>query len=222
MNGHASHRESLSRAGRSLFDRQFATGSSGNLSVKTDDGWLITPTNSCLGRLDPAAISHISSEGRHVSGGAPSKEWFFHKACYEARTSVSAVVHLHSTYAAAVSCLADIDHANCFPSLTAYQVMRLGKVPLIPFFRPGDQALGPAVGNLVRRHTAVLLANHGPVVVGRTLEAALYAAEELEETAKLFLLLHQRRCSLLTETQIEDVKRHFPSELAEIESADQR
>lgn len=210
MKGLAAQREELTRVGRSLFERRFTAGSSGNLSVRVDDGFLVTPTNSSLGELDPTALAHLSSDGRHLSGAAPSKEWFFHRACYEARTSIGAVIHLHSPYAAAVSCLADLDCTDCLPPLTAYQVMKFGPVPLIPFFRPGDGALGPAVGGLIGRHTAVLLANHGPVIVGRTLEAALYAAEELEETAKLFLLLRGSQPRLLSEAQIADVKRHFP------------
>jgi ribulose-5-phosphate 4-epimerase/fuculose-1-phosphate aldolase len=213
MTAYTTQREQLTRTGRSLFDRRFTAGSSGNLSVRVDDGFLVTPTNSSLGQLDPAALAHLSCDGRRLSGEAPSKEWFFHRACYEARSSVGAVIHLHSTYAAAVSCLADISDADCLPPLTAYQVMKFGPVPRIAFFRPGDQALGPAVGALIRRHTAVLLANHGPVVVGRTLEAALFAAEELEETAKLFLLLHGHRPRPLTQAQIADVHRHFPPEL---------
>lgn len=207
-----SQREELCRVARSLFERRFTAGSSGNLSVRVDDGFLVTPTNSSLGQLDPTALAHMSSDGRHLSGEAPSKEWFFHRACYQARISVGAVIHLHSTHAAAVSCLANLDCNNCLPPLTAYQVMKFGQVPLIPFFRPGDGALGPAVGDLIRRHTAVLLANHGPVVVGRTLQATLYAAEELEETAKLFLLLRGSEPRLLSDAQIAEVRRHFPPE----------
>jgi ribulose-5-phosphate 4-epimerase/fuculose-1-phosphate aldolase len=210
MTAHAAQREQLSRVGRSLFERGFTAGSSGNLSVRLDAGFLVTPTNSSLGQLDPLDMTHLSSDGQHLSGAAPSKEWFFHRACYEARASIGAVIHLHSTYAAAVSCLADLDCNNCLPPLTAYQVMKFGPVPRVDFFRPGDPALGLAVGSLIRRHTAVLLANHGPVVVGRTLEAALFAAEELEETAKLFLLLRGSQTRPLSDAQIEDVKRHFP------------
>jgi ribulose-5-phosphate 4-epimerase/fuculose-1-phosphate aldolase len=173
---------------------------------------LITPTNSCLGDLDPQDIAHLGADGRQRSGGPPSKEWFFHKAAYESRQSIAAVVHLHSTHSAAVSCLSDLDSANCLPPLTAYHVMRVGEVPLLPYFRPGDAALGPAVGQLVRRHTAVLLANHGPVVVGRNLDAALYAAEELEETAKLFLLLHGHPYSPLSQSHIDDLRLHFPTD----------
>ena len=209
MTAEAAAREQITRVGHSLFARGLTAGSSGNISLKLDDSWLITPTNSCLGDLDPAQISCIAHNGQQRSGAPPSKEWFFHKAAYEARQSVGAIVHLHSTHAAAVSCIADLDRHNCLPPLTAYHVMRVGEVPLLPYFRPGDAALGPAVGGLVRQHTAVLLANHGPVVVGRTLEAALYAAEELEETAKLFLLLRNHRYSPLSEPQIEDLRRHF-------------
>lgn len=203
-------RDRIASAGKSLFDRGLTAGSSGNISVRTDDGWLITPTNSCLGELNPETLSHLATDGRQISGAAPSKEWFFHSAAYEARSSVGAIVHLHSTHSTAVSCLAGLNHSNCLPPLTAYHVMRVGEVPLVPYFRPGDPALGLAVGSLVRRHTAVLLANHGPVVVGKNLEAALYAAEELEETAKLFLMVRGSAHSPLTDGQIEDIRQHFP------------
>jgi 3-dehydro-4-phosphotetronate decarboxylase len=203
-------RDQVARTGKSLFERGLTAGSSGNISVRTEDGWLITPTNSCLGDLNPESLSHIGADGPQLSGAPPSKEWFFHRAAYEARSGVGAIVHLHSTHSTAVSCLAGLNHANCLPPLTAYHVMRVGEVPLLPYFRPGDPALGPAVGGLIRRHTAVLLANHGPVVVGKNLEAALYAAEELEETAKLFLMLQERVYSPLTHSQIEDLRQHFP------------
>jgi len=210
MTAHTAAREQLCRVGASLFSRGLTAGSSGNLSVRVDDGFLVTPTNSCLGELEPARIAQLGFDGRLMCGAAPSKEWFFHRACYEARESIGAIVHLHSTHAAAVSCLANLDHTDCLPPLTAYKVMRVGRLPLIPYFRPGDPSLGPAVAQLIRGHSAVLLANHGPVVVGRSLEAARDAAEELEESAKLFFLLEGRQTRTLTQEQVSDLQRHFP------------
>ena len=177
-------------------------GSSGNISVRLDDGWLLTPTNSCLGRLDPAAIAKLDDDGKHLSGEPPSKESFLHRAVYAERAGAGAVVHLHSTHSVAVSCLPEVDPRDVLPPLTAYYVMRVGTLPLIPYYPPGDKALAEAVRGLAARHSAVLLANHGPVVAGKTLEAAIYATEELEETAKLYLLLHGRNPRCLTPEQV--------------------
>jgi ribulose-5-phosphate 4-epimerase/fuculose-1-phosphate aldolase len=205
-------RDRIVDVGRSLFDRGLSAGSSGNISVRLDDGWLITPTNSCLGRLDPERLSKLDAEGAHVGGDPPSKEAFFHRAMYAARPAAGAIVHLHATYAAAVSCLDGLDPADCLPPLTAYYVMKIGRLPLVPYFRPGDAALGDAVGRLAATHAAVLLANHGPVVSGRTLDAAAYAAEELEETAKLFLLLRGAPVRPLDANQIADLVSTFEIE----------
>ena len=200
-------REQISIYGKSLFDRGLTMGSSGNISVRLDDGWLMTPTNACLGRLDPAAISKLDGEGRHVSGDPPTKEGFLHRAVYEERSDAAAIVHLHSTHSVAVSCLPDVNPDNVLPPLTAYYVMRVGTLPLVPYHPPGDKTLANAVRGLAGRHSAVLLANHGPVVAGRTLEAALYATEELEETAKLYLLLHGRNPRCLTPEQVAELER---------------
>ena len=181
-------------------------GSSGNISVRLDDGWLLTPTNSCLGRLDPALIAKLDSDGNHVSGDPPSKESFLHRAVYEERAGAGAIVHLHSTHSVAVSCLPDVDPRNVLPPLTAYYVMRVGELPLIPYYPPGDKSLARAVRGLAAKHSAVLLANHGPVVAGKTLEAALYATEELEETAKVYLLLQGRNPRCLTPQQVADLQ----------------
>jgi 3-dehydro-4-phosphotetronate decarboxylase len=202
-------RESLSRLAASLFQRGYAVGSAGNISVRIADGLLITPTNSCLGFLDPARISKLNREGRHVSGDPPSKEIFLHSAFYETRPETGAVVHLHSTYATALSCLTDIDPDDAVPPLTPYVVMRVGAVRLVPYFRPGDSAMGQAIRDLNGRSAAVLLANHGSVVAAKSLEAAVYAAEELEETAKLLLLLGNRSHRLLTTDQVDDLKSVF-------------
>jgi ribulose-5-phosphate 4-epimerase/fuculose-1-phosphate aldolase len=202
-------RDEIALLGKSLFDRGLTAGSSGNISVRIDDGWLLTPTNACLGRLDPARLSKLDANGKLVSGDKPSKEEPLHLAMYRERESAGAVVHLHSTYSAAVSCLRGLDTANCIPPLTAYFVMKIGRLPLAPYHRPGDPKLGDAIRILAKSHSAVLLANHGPVVSGATLEAAIYAIEELEETAKLFLLLKDQYMRPLNGAQIEELRKFF-------------
>ena len=199
-------REDIARLGKSLFERGLTAGSSGNISVRLDEGWLLTPTNSCMGFLDPATISKLDWQGNLLAGDPPSKEHFLHNAVYQQRPDSHAVVHLHSTHSVAVSCLPGVNPENVIPPLTAYYVMRVGTLPLVPYFRPGDQKLGVAVGALAGKHAAVLLANHGPVVSGKSLEAAVYAMEELEETAKLYLLLHASNPRCLNEDQIAELK----------------
>lgn len=204
-------REQISIFGRSLFDRGLTMGSSGNISVRLEDGgWLMTPTNACLGRLDPARISLLDGEGRWIEGDKPTKEHFLHMAMYAERPCSGAIVHLHSTHSVAVSCLPGIDPCDCIPPLTAYYVMRVGKLPLVPYHIPGDPALGDAVRGLAGQHSAVLLANHGPVVAGKDLEAAVYATEELEETAKLYLLLRGENPRSLTSEQVAELETRFP------------
>jgi ribulose-5-phosphate 4-epimerase/fuculose-1-phosphate aldolase len=202
-------REHICECGKSLYERGLATGSSGNISVRLDDGWLLTPTNACLGKLDPARLSKLDWQGRLVSGDAPSKEAFLHRAMYEERGGAGAIVHLHSTHSAAVSCMSDLDPCDCIPPLTAYFVMKIGRLPLIPYHRPGDPKLGDAIRGIAGKHSAVLLANHGPVVSGKTLEAALYATEELEETAKLFLMLRGHNPRALNDEQIAELRQVF-------------
>ncbi|MCE8003999.1 3-oxo-tetronate 4-phosphate decarboxylase [Billgrantia ethanolica] len=205
-------REQISTLGKSLFDRGLTMGSSGNISVRLDDGgWLMTPTNACLGRLDPARISRLDGQGQWLDGDMPTKEQFLHMAMYAERPQSGAIVHLHSTHSVAVSCLPGIDHCDCIPPLTAYYVMRVGKLPLVPYHVPGDPRLGDAVRGLAGQYSAVLLANHGPVVAGKDLEAAVYATEELEETAKLFLLLRGENPRALNEEQVAELKRRFPA-----------
>jgi ribulose-5-phosphate 4-epimerase/fuculose-1-phosphate aldolase len=204
-------RERIVVLARSLYDRGYGCGSSGNVSVRLPDGILITPTNSCLGRLDPDRIAKLSADGHHVSGDRPSKEAFLHLEMYRERPKDAAVVHLHSTYSVAVSCLADVDPADVLPPVTAYYVMRVGRLPLVPYFAPGDLALAAAVGRVAKDTHALLLANHGPVIAGADLETAVYAAEELEETAKLYLLLRGAPTRFLTTAQVADLRRRFPA-----------
>lgn len=202
-------REQMCTWGRSLFERGLTSGSSGNLSARLEGGFLFTPTGSSLGALDPARLSKLDASGRLISGDPPSKEAFLHRGMYEGRGAAGGVVHLHSTYATAVSCLPDLHPADCIPPLTPYFVMKIGRLPLVPYHRPGDPALGEVVRGLAARHAAVLLANHGPVVSGSSLEAAVQAAEELEETAKLFLLLRDLAPRTLTREQIEELRVAF-------------
>ncbi len=203
-------RHLLTELAASLFARGFSVGSAGNISVKLDDGYLMTPTNSCLGRLDAERISRLDGQFRHIGGDPPSKEVFLHRAFYAARADAGAVVHLHSTQATAVSCLTDVDPANPIPPLTPYFVMRVGRtLPIIPYYRPGDPSMEPAIHAAAKEARAVLLANHGPVVSGKTLTDAVHAAEELEEAAKLFLLLRGASPRLLTGAQIEDLLSTF-------------
>jgi ribulose-5-phosphate 4-epimerase/fuculose-1-phosphate aldolase len=195
-------REEICAIGQSIFARGLTAGSSGNISVKTEEGWLMTPTGSSLGRLDPAQLSKLGHDGRLVSGDSPTKESFLHRVMYEERPGTGAAVHLHSTHSVAVSCLAEIDPEDVLPPITAYYVMRVGRLPLVPYFRPGDLALAEAVRGFAGKHHAVLLANHGPVVAGSNLDAAVNAIEELEETAKLYLLLRGAETRYLTRSQV--------------------
>ncbi|TCT05968.1 aldolase [Aquabacter spiritensis] len=203
-------REEICRFARSLFERGLTPGASGNISVRLPDGgWLATPTNASLGHLDPARLSRLDAQGRLVAGDPPTKELPLHSALYDTRTGAQAIVHLHSTHAVAVSMLPEIDPACVLPPLTAYSLMRAGQVALVPYYRPGDPAVADAIKGLAGRYASVLLANHGPVVAGASLEAAVFAMEELEETAKLHLLLRNLNPRLLTPAQIADLVEVF-------------
>jgi 3-dehydro-4-phosphotetronate decarboxylase len=206
-------REEIVRFSRSLFERGLTPGSSGNISVRLADGWIVTPTNASLGFLDPARLSRLDAAGRLVSGDAPTKEIPLHAALYETRGRAGAIVHLHSTHAVAVSVLPEVDPADVLPALTAYYVMRVGRTALVPYYRPGDPAVADAIRGLAGKYAAVLLANHGPVVAGESLEAAVFATEELEETARLHLLLRGLNPRLLSPGQLADLKAHFRLDL---------
>ncbi len=204
-------RDEIAKLAKSIFDRGLTFGSSGNISLRLDDGWLMTPTGSTFGDLDPARITKLDDEGNYLSGDKPTKENFLHVAMYEERPGTGAVVHLHSTHSVAVSCLADVDTKNVLPPITAYYVMKIGTLPLVPYFPPGDLNLAKAVREMAGKHHAVLLANHGPVVAGKTLHDAVYATEELEETARLFLLLKGHNTRFLTDEQVAALKTQLPS-----------
>jgi 3-dehydro-4-phosphotetronate decarboxylase len=203
-------REEICRYGRSLFERGLTPGSSGNISVRLPDGgWLVSPTNASLGFLDPARISRLDAAGNLVSGDRPTKEIPLHTALYESRGEARAIVHLHSTHAVAVSMLPEIDPRAVLPPLTPYYLMRTGGTALVPYFRPGDPAVADAIRGLAGRYSAVLLANHGPVVAGESLEGAVFATEELEETARLYLLLRNLNPRALSPAQVADLVAHF-------------
>jgi 3-dehydro-4-phosphotetronate decarboxylase len=206
----AALRRDLVRLSKSLFERGLTPGSSGNISVRLEDGFLVTPTNSCLGFLAPERLSKLDAHWRHLSGDAPTKELPLHRAFLEARPAARAVVHLHTTYATLLSCLADTDPDNAIPPITPYVVMRVGRVPVVPYTHPGDAAVAPLIAAKAPAHAAILLGNHGPVVAGASLEAAVFACEELEETAKLVVLARGMAVRQLDETQVRELQARFP------------
>ena len=205
----AAIRDNLVKWGKSLFERGLSAGSSGNMSVRLDDGFLFTPTNSCLGFLEAERLSRLDLAGRHVSGDAPTKELPLHFGFYDRRPDARAVVHLHSTYATALSCLADVDRKDAIPPITPYVVMRVGQVPVVPYTRPGSAEIKPLIDALAADHPAVLLENHGPVVAGGSLDAAVFAIEELEEAAKLAVILRGMKVRHLDPAAIADLNQHF-------------
>jgi ribulose-5-phosphate 4-epimerase/fuculose-1-phosphate aldolase len=202
----ASIRAEIVEVGRSLFARGLSPGTSGNVSARIDGGFLLTPTNASLGTLDPARLSELDADGRHVGGDPPTKEVWLHLAMYAERPHAQAIVHLHSTHAVAVACLADADPADVLPPLTPYYVLRVGRLPLVPYGRPGDDSLSGAVRELARDHHALLLANHGPIAAGASLAAAAAAVEEIEETAKLVLLTRGLETRQLTPEQLAELR----------------
>lgn len=206
-------REMICTLAKSMYDRGLTGGSSGNISARTSDGGLlVTPTGSCFGRLDPARLSLFDEQGQQVGGDKPTKEMPLHSAFYETRSTAGAVVHLHSCHAVALSMLDDTEHDNFLPTLTPYAIMKLGRVKLLPVFLPGDPAMGDAVRGLAGKRSAVMLANHGPVVAGADVEAACYAIEELEDTARLALLTHGMARRGLSDGQVRAVVSRFDVE----------
>jgi 3-dehydro-4-phosphotetronate decarboxylase len=202
-------REGIAMHGRSLFERGFTVGSSGNISARVPGGFLVTPTNSCLGRLDPTQISFVDEQWQFISGAKPSKELPLHRVMYETRPQAQAVVHLHSTYATALSLLPDTDPANALPPITPYAVMRVGRLALVPYTKPGSDAVIAHIRALKGQHKAILLGNHGPVVADQSLDDAVYASEELEETAKLIIITKQLQPKLLSDSDVADLNATF-------------
>jgi len=214
MTEETSLRENICAMAKSMFDRGLTGGASGNISARLSDGsLLVTPTGSSFGALDPAELSHFNTDMHLISGKPPTKEMPLHSAFYETRgAKTGAVVHLHSTHSVALSVLPETDPDNVLPPITPYSVMRLGKVKLLPYFMPGDPAMGDAVRGLLGKRSAVLLANHGPVVAGKDLQAAVYAMEELEETARLTLLTRGMNPKLLSDAEVQGLVRKFDVE----------
>ena len=210
MTAEARLREQICQLAKSMFDRGLTGGSTGNISARTEDGGLlVSPTGTSFGRLDPARLSRFDAAGSLVGGDTPTKEMPLHAAFYDTRSTAGAVVHLHSCHSVALSLLPETDEDNFLPPLTPYAIMKLGKVKLLPFFRPGDPAMGEAVRGLAGKRTAVMLANHGPVVAGKDVEAACNAIEELEDTARLALLTLGLNPRQLSAAQIPDIVSHF-------------
>jgi len=203
-------RETICLLAKSMFDRGLTGGSTGNISARTEDGGLlVSPTGTSFGRLDPARLSRFDADGNFVSGDQPTKEMPLHSAFYETRSTAGAVVHLHSCHSVALSMMPDVDPDNFLPPMTPYSIMKLGKVTLLPFFMPGDPAMGDAVRGLAGKRSAVMLANHGPVVAGKDIEAACNAIEELEDTAKLAIMMRGYRAKMLTPEQVNAVVTQF-------------
>lgn len=206
-------REQICTLARSLFDRGLTHGSTGNISARTEDGGLlVSPTGTSFGRLDPARLSRFDARGRLIDGDPPTKEMPLHTAFYDTRSTAGAVVHLHGTHSVALSMLPETNPDNVLPPLTPYAIMQLGRVKLLPFFVPGDPAMGDAVRGLAGKRSAVLLANHGPVVAGRDVAAACNAIEELEATARLALLLRGASPRMLSDDQVRAVVTRFDVE----------
>lgn len=213
MSEEAILREQICTLAKSMFDRGLTGGSTGNISARTSDGGLlVSPTGTSFGRLDPARLSHFDSSGTLMGGDAPTKEMPLHSAFYETRSSAGAVVHLHSCHSVALSMMPDADEDNFLPPLTPYAIMKLGKVKLLPFFMPGDPAMGEAVRGLAGKRSAVMLANHGPVVAGKDVEAACNAIEELEDTARLAMMTRHMNARALNDDQIQALVTKFEVE----------
>ena len=203
-------REEICLLAKSMFDRGLTGGSTGNISARTEDGGLlVSPTGTSFGRLDPARLSRFDAKGVLVGGDAPTKEMPLHSAFYETRSTAGAVVHLHSCHSVAWSMMPGVDEDNFLPPLTPYSIMKLGKVKLLPFFMPGDPAMGEAVRGLAGKRSAVMLANHGPVVAGKDIESACNAIEELEDTARLAILMRGYDARMLSPEQVQTVVTKF-------------
>jgi len=205
-------RDQIAAFAKSIYDRGLTSGSTGNISARLSDGTiLMTPTGSSMGFLDPARISHLSNELTLLSGDQPTKEIPLHSAFYDTRAETGAVVHLHSCHSVALSMMPDTDPNDVIPPLTPYPIMRLGQVKLLPFFMPGDPAMGDAVRGLAGKRSAVLLASHGPVVAGKELEATVYAMEELEEGAKLAMMTRGMDRVSLSPDDVAALRLQFPN-----------
>ena len=208
MNSENILREEICRVGGSLYQRNYTTGSAGNISARLPDGWLITPTDACLGNLDPGRISKVNTQGDWAGGDKPSKTLVLHRAIYDNNPAAQAVVHTHSTHLVALTLAGVWRPDNVLPAITPYQVMKVGPVPLIPYHRPGDPSVAERVKLLANQVRAVLLERLGPVVWHESVSSAAYALEELEETARLWMMLRDKPPPLSAE-QVEDLRATF-------------
>ncbi|MCT8341592.1 MULTISPECIES: 3-oxo-tetronate 4-phosphate decarboxylase [Photorhabdus] len=204
-------RSELVEWARSMFYRGYSSGGAGNISAKLEDGTIIiTPTNSSFGDLQADRLSKLDAEGDWLSGDKPTKEVSMHLAMYRNRPECHAVVHLHSPWLTALSCLPNLDKSNCLPPITPYYVMRVGKLPLVKYLPPGDERIGEEIAKLAAKHNAILLSNHGPVVGGKTLRQAFFNAEELEDTARLYLTLLPHGFTTLNKEQVQELETRYP------------
>lgn len=204
-------KEKIVSYAKSIFERGLTSGASANMSVKIDGGWVMTPTNTCFGFLDADELSVVATNGTLLKGLPPSKEFRLHKAIYDKRPQDTCIIHLHSTYATALSCLPCSDTSNCVPTYTPYLTMRLGAIALVPYFAPGDDALAQAVGEVADKHPGIIMANHGPIVSATDVEKCVYGMEELEESCKMALLLKGQSANLLSNEQINTLINKFKS-----------
>lgn len=206
-------REEICLLAKSMFDRGLTGGSTGNISARTEDGGLlVSPTGTSFGRLDPARLSRFDAAGNLIGGDKPTKEMPLHAAFYDTRSTAGAVVHLHACHSVALSMMPDVDADNFLPPLTPYAIMKLGKVKLLPFYMPGDSAMGEAVRGLAGKRAAVMLANHGPVVAGKTVEDACNAIEELEDTARLAMMTRGLNPRMISDADIRKIVTKFEVE----------
>ncbi|HEX7825353.1 MAG TPA: aldolase [Mycobacterium sp.] len=209
MSFDAETRNQMVQLGAALYDRGLTPGRTGNLSVRTGDEVMITPTNACLGRLDPERLAVTSIDGEHLAGDQPSKELVLHQTLYRHHPTCTAVAHLHSTYAVAVSCLPGLRSDDALPPITPYFVMRVGRLPLIDYAPPGSTELEERVSRASQHSRAVLMCNHGSLAAAPSLESAVDAVEEIEETARLYLLLEGRSPAYLGEEAVAELHRRF-------------
>ena len=206
-------KQELIRVGRSLFERGLTPGASANMSVRFDGGFIVTPTNSCIGFLDSERLSVMDDQGFLVSGDAPSKEFLLHRSFYDNHESLHAVIHLHSTWATALSCLTGLNADDAVQPLTPYLTMRLGAIGTVPYFAPGDTQLVQAVKEKTKKHAGVLMENHGPIVAAGDIVKAMYAIEELEESCKLQLMLQSMATKTIPANEIAYLKQKYQGKL---------
>lgn len=201
-------REEICVTGASLYERGYTVGTAGNISARLDDGWLITPTDACLGRLDPADIAKVDLAGNAVSGGKPSKTLALHRGIYARNAQTRGIVHTHSTHLVALTLGGVWSDTDVLPPITPYYVMKVGHVPLIRYRRPGDPQVAEQIAALADSVRGVLLERLGPVVWERSVAQASYALEELEETARLWLMSDPRPAPL-DEAALEELSTVF-------------